>query len=423
VTTLGSLGDLHPFLAVARGMQARGHDMVVATSERYREKINELGLGFAPLRPSCDWSDDPAVVGEIRSWGLERIIRELLLPALRQTYDDTLAATEGADMILAMQGNYAAGLVAEKKGILWASAVHFPLGLFSAYDPPVLPSFPQLSRKLHPLGPAFWKPVKYFARHAARLWAGPWHQLRAEIGLPRDPAVSPLVDAQAPLLHLALFSKLLADKQADWPPQTVVTGFPWYEEEDKVLPAELAQFLQDGPAPIVFTLGSAIASDPREREFFEQSAAAAELLGYRAVLILYDSRNRPRILPKGVVAFDYVPFERLLPHAAAFVHHGGLGGTAMGMRFGRPMLVAPCAWDQPDVAARVARLGGARTMQRRHYTAARVVSELRRLLDDPIYSRRASAVGAEVRQEDGVKTACDALSRLARTAVRERLNS
>src|SRR5262249_4009073 len=176
------------------------------------------------------------------------------------------------------------------------------------------------------------------------------------------------------------------------------------------LPPALAQFLDDGPSPIVFTLGSAVAA--AAGPFYESGAQAARLLGRRAVLILKDPRNRPRTLPEGVAAFDYAPVSELFPRAAAVVHHGGIGTTGLAMRSGRPMLVMPCAWDQPDNAERVARLGISRTIPRYRYTPARVAAELRHLLGDPAYGRRASEVGEQVRQEDGVRVACDALGEL-----------
>jgi len=223
--------------------------------------------------------------------------------------------------------------------------------------------------------------------------------------------VNPLTDWPSPLLHLAAFSKWLVDKQPDWPAQTVVTGFPWFDRDGSTgLPAALAQFLDGGPPPIIFTLGTAVATDAGP--FYEASARAARLLGRRAVLILKDPHNRPPTLPEGVVAFDYAPFSELFPRAAAVVHHGGIGTTGLAMRSGRPTLVMPCAWDQPDNAERVARLGISRTIPRRRYTPARVAAELRRLLDDPAYERRALEVGEQVRQEDGVRLACDALGEL-----------
>jgi UDP:flavonoid glycosyltransferase YjiC (YdhE family) len=151
--------------------------------------------------------------------------------------------------------------------------------------------------------------------------------------------------------------------------------------------------------------------------FYDNSVAAAKRLGRRAVLVLgKNARNRPARLPDGVVACDYAPFSELFPRAAVVVHHGGIGTTGLAMRSGRPMLVVPYAHDQPDNAERLTRLGVARTIPPRRYTATRAAAELRHLLDSPAYSLRASEVGEQVRQEDGVRAACDALTGLLHPA-------
>jgi rhamnosyltransferase subunit B len=409
LTTIGSLGDLHPYLAIALGLQVRGHEAILATGECYRRKIEALGIGFRAVRPDCDWVNDRQVMRRFMAprLGMVRFGRELLLPALRETYTDTLAAVEGADLLVS-QYPLAARLVAEKTGLAWASTIHMPLFFFSGHDLPNLPAAPILTRILRCLGPAFWVPLLRNAKRATRFLAKPWYRLRADLGLPPATDPNPLGDSHAPALVLALFSKRLAEKQPDWPPQTVVTGFPLFDQDGEPgLPPELIRFLDEGPPPLVFTLGTAVSVDAGA--FFEHSVTAAKLLGRRAVLLLKDPRNRPRALPEGVAAFDYAPFSELFPRAAAIVHHGGIGTTGLAMRSGRPMLVMPCAWDQPDNAERVARLGIARTIPRHRYTPARVAAELRQLLDDPAYARRAAVIGEQVRQEDGVGAACDAL--------------
>ena len=277
LTTFGSLGDLHPYVAIALGLQARGHEAVLATGECYRRKIEALGLGFRPLRPDSDFVSDPDVMRRVMDlrWGTVRVIRELVLPALRDSYEDTLAAAEGADLLVSHPLAYATRLVAEKTRTPWASTMITPLGFGSAYDPPMLPGFPALSKRLRFLGPAFWKPLKRFLTWATCTWAKPWYRLRAEVGLPPAEG-NPLVDGHSPLLHLALFSKRLADKQPDWPPQTVITGFPLFDGGGG-LPPELVDFLDDGPPPIVFTLG--VSAAMVAGAFFQQSVAAAKLLG------------------------------------------------------------------------------------------------------------------------------------------------
>ena len=414
ITTWGSLGDLHPYIAIAVGLRRRGHDVVVATSPCYRQKIESLGIDFRPVRPDGDWLSDPDRVRRFSHprWGLLRVGRELLMPAVRESYEDTFAAAEGADLLVSMLATYATRLVAEKTGIPWASAMHIPMGFFSAYDTPVLEVSPLLSRKLRFLGPTIWGPFFWCSKRATRFLAKPWYRLRTEIGLPATSEGNPLADSHSPSLVLALFSKLLADKQSDWPPQTVVTGFPFYDEDGAAgLPPKLVSFLDDGPPPIVFTLGSVVSKNAES--FYQHSTACVKELGRRAVIVTGNGhRNVVASLPDDVITVDYAPFAELFPRAAAVVHHGGIGTTGLAMRSGRPMLVVPSAWDQPDNAERVVRLRIARTIPKRRYNPARAAAELRQLLDDPAYSQRALEVGEQVQKEDGLGDACDALEGL-----------
>jgi rhamnosyltransferase subunit B len=409
LTAVGSLGDLHPYIAIALGLKARGHEAVVATSACYQKKIEALGLSFRAVRPDSTILSDPAAMRrfmDLRS-GTFGVLREIFLPALRDSYDDTLAAADGADMLVSHTIFYATRLVSETTGIPWVSTIITPSGLFSAFDPPLIPGYPGLSRMLRPLGAAFTGTLGRALKWATCSWAGPWYRLRKELGLPPS-RENPLVDGHSPSLVLALFSSVLAAKQADWPPQTLVTGFPLFDREDEAgLPAGLVRFLDDGPPPIVFTLG--ISSATVAGSFFEDSVAAADALGRRAVLVGKRHGGSPTPLPKSVFACEYAPFSQLFPKAAAIVHAGGIGSTGLAMRSGRPMLVVPFAHDQPDNAERLRRLGAARIVYPHRYTSARVASELRHVLDEPSYSQRASEIGNQVQQEDGVQVACDAL--------------
>jgi len=414
LTTFGSLGDLHPYIALALGLQARGHEAIIATTRHYQQRIEARGIGFHAVRPvGPDLDADRDAMRRIMDCrkGTEFVVRELLMPVLHESYEDVLAAAQGADLLVSHVLTYATRLVAEKRGIPWSAIFLQPLGFFSAYDPPVLPQVPFLS-KLRFLGPAFHRPLFWLAKRSCRSWANPWHRLRAEINLPPT-SENPLFEGlYSPSLILAMFSQLFAGKQPDWPPQTVVSGFPFCDQGNQAgMSAELVRFLDAGPPPIVFTLGSSAVVDAGQ--FFENSAAAAQLLGRRSVLIVgHDSGNRPASLPDGVIACDYVPFSELFPRAAAIVHPGGIGTMGLAMRSGRPMLVVPCAHDQFDNAARVTRLGIARTISRHRYRPSCVAAELRHLLDNPQYSQQASGIGERVRREDGLWAACDALEEL-----------
>ena len=167
----------------------------------------------------------------------------------------------------------------------------------------------------------------------------------------------------------------------------------------------MSDFLDSGPPPIVFTLGSSAVWIGRE--FFRESIDAAKQLGQRAVLLVGDERNHPVELPDGMIAVDYVSYESLLPRASVVVHHGGVGTTSHGLVAGAPTLIVPFAFDQSDNAAHAARLGVSRTVYRNKYRAPPVVRELSKLLHERSYTERAREVSAELKQEDGPARAVD----------------
>ncbi|CAA9563365.1 probable glucosyltransferase [uncultured Synechococcales cyanobacterium] len=409
LATFGSLGDIHPFMALALGLQARGHQVTIATSEYYRAKIIAAGIGFHAIRPDLP-PDDQEVISLLMDArkGTERIIRQIMMPHLRDSYDDLMTAVQGADLLVTHEVIYAGPLVAQKTGIRWVSCVLSPIAFFSAYDPPVLPPYPALS-KLRALGPVINGAILRLGKLTTRNWLKPVRQLRLELGLPL--AENPLFEGKhSPKLVLALFSPLLAQPQPDWPPQTVATGFALYDrvQHNEGLAPQLQQFLAAGPPPIVFTLGSAAVMDPGN--FYIESVAAAHQLGCRAVLLVGKEPRQLPELPQGVAAFDYAPYTQLFPRAAAVVHQGGIGTTAQVLHAGRPMLVMPYSHDQPDNAARIVRLGVGRVISRNHYRCDRVAAELRQLLQ-PEYATSAAEVAQRIAGEDGVQSACEAIEK------------
>ena len=418
LSNIGTFGDINPLIAIALELKRRGHVPVMAVPAVFASKIRPLGLEFHAVRPDIDPANTLLVemIYDVKK-GTERGLREFLFPALRQTYDDLLdAATkpERADLLLVGELNYAGPLVAEMTGIPWASYVLAPLSFFSAFDPPVLPMYPRLARADKTV-PGMGRVIRRLARFVSRKWPQPIYDLRRELGLERGP--NPLFDAKhSPSLVLALFSPLLGAEQKDWPPNTIITGFCFYDSDagNAALPAHLEEFLAAGSAPVVFTLGSAAVL--AAGSFYEHSAKAAIRLGVRAVLLIgSDQRNRPQgALPENICIADYAPYSALFPRAALVVHQGGVGTTAQCLRAGRPMLIMPYSHDQPDNARRMERLGVARLIRRTSYTPPRVARKLEAMLANSALAQHAAQAAKQLRQEDGVRSACDALQALYR---------
>ncbi len=412
MTPFGSLGDLHPYIAVGKGLRERGHAVTVATSAMYRAKVEGEGLGFHEVRPDlAGMIADPEVMRKAMHprTGSEYVLRKMFLPHLEGSFEDTMAAAREVDLIVSHPLACAVPLVSELTGTPWVSVALAPAVFWSAFDPPTIPGVPEMEI-FRNCGPRFWRVVWSLIRRVARKYGDPINRLRVKQGLAKRE--NPVLDDMfSPLGTQAWFSKVLAQPQSDWPVKTTVTGFPFYDrrETGMAMSEELRRFLDAGPAPVVFTLGTSAVF--HAGDFYRESAEAARMAGLRAVLLIgIDARNRPaQPLGDSVFVAEYAPFSELLPHAALTVHQGGVGTTAQALQSGRPMIVVPWSHDQPDNARRVAGLGVARVVTRRKYRAMHVARELRALLDSGSYFAAASRTAAEMACEDGVRSACDSL--------------
>lgn len=418
ITAWGSFGDIHPYMAVALELKQRGHRPLIATSSVYRDKIEGAGIGFHPMRPDLPPLGSKKAEEMIRRSthmreGPRYVLRDVLMAHARASYEDALAAVNaegGADLLITHTVPPIASLVAETTGLRWVSAVLAPITFFSAYDPPTIPQF-QALRNLLKLHPAVARVILGLGKRSTLSWSEPLRELRRELGLPAGK--NPFFEGQhSPTLVLALFSRVIAEVQPDYPPNTLITGFPFYDRRDEQPPApELLRFLEQGDQPIVFTLGSTAAWIGRD--FYRTSIEAARRLKRRALLLVGDDSNLPGVeLPDGIAAFDYAPHSLVMPRASVVVHQGGIGTTGQALRAGRPMLVVPFGQDQPDNARRCVELGVGRTLWRDHYTISRVVNELSELLENPAYREQAAKVGQQVRAEDGTNRACDAIEEI-----------
>jgi len=413
IATWGSHGDLHPALGLAVGLRDRGHHATVATCPMYRDDVEGEGLAFQPVRPDVDPNNRELVARIMDAQrGTEFIFRDLLMPALQDAAADLRPAIAQADLVISHPVTFAVPVLAEELRRPWASMVLAPMSFFSVHDVPVFPPAPWL-RRIAERSPWVSRALVGIARRTTRHWTAPVAALRKAHGLP--PGEDPVYEGQhSPNLVLALFSRVLAEPQPDWPANVVVTGaIPYTRLEASSLPAQLETFLAAGPPPVVFTLGTSAVGAPGR--FYEESLAAVREVGCRAVLLVgHHPENRPAVpLPDGVIAVEYASHAALFPRASVIVHQGGAGTLHQALASGRPMLVVPYAHDQPDNADRARRLGVARIIRPGRYRAARVARALRALLGETTWTEAAARVATQVRAEDGVRTACDAIERLA----------
>ncbi len=418
LATAGSLGNLHPYVAVARALIERGHRATIAAAEDHRAAVQAADVEFAPIRPSVsDFGDYRTLVRTLFDdrRGLEYLMRQMVMAHLRSAYEDLWRAVDGADLLVSHPLTVTAPLVARRRGLPWVGTVLAPMSFMSSWDPPILPVAPWL-RKLRALGPTPYRLAFNLLKRSVRAWEAPLDDFRRELGLPRSTQRAMFEGQFSPVRNLALFDPQLATPQPDWPGHVRICGAAVYDGvgPDAATRHELERFLAEGDPPIVFALGSAavwIAGD-----FWSKAAAAARRLGRRALLVT--GPMAPEDLPAGVRALPYLPYSTVFPRAAAVVHQAGIGTLAQAMRAGQPQMMLPIAFDQPDNARRAAALGLGRVLPFRTVTGQRLAPELAALLDRPAYGREARAVAAALTKLDGAGCAAEELIACAKPGAR-----
>lgn len=412
LATVGSLGDLHPFIALGVALREAGTSVIVASAEEYRSKVEDAGLGFRAVRPSFaqmqqDLDMTRAALTRALLTRNDFLFRKIILPYARPAYADMTEILRDADLMLSSSLAFGARFAAERSGTPWFGVVLQPLMFLSAHDMPVIPPFEALSAVLRGLGPGPTAAVLRVVKYGLGRLLAPLEALRRELGLPPT-AGNVLFEGQySSLGAIGLYSSVLGGVQPDYPRPTSVVGFATFDADAAVDPAQagaMDEFLGAGERPLVFTLGSLIVNSPGS--FYRESVAAARALGRRAVLLVGEAAAvHADLRSADVFVCGYAPHSALFPHAELIVHHGGIGTLAQALRAGRPQLVVPFYADQADNARRAVGLGLARSLAPARYRAATVRRELMQLIEEAGYARQAVRTGDTVRVEDGARQA------------------
>ena len=416
LSTIGSLGDLYPVLSVARALELTGLEARLALSPDDCETARAWGLLATPIGPSrAEVARRLGVTPERIAADVLRdpgpMVREVLTPMLPALTARIDPLCEGASAVAGTTFALAAALAAERARLPYVPLLLQPMMAFSALDPPRAGAFRLARPDPGPLARPWNRAVLAAARaELRRRHASDLSAVRARLGLPPQPG-APLVDHGADVpLRIGLWDERFSPVPPDAPAGLKALGFPPSPDGD--LDMATSRWLDDGPPPLVVTLGS-IAQTLAGPAFWTEAAALARAMGLRAVL-LHGPATPPAPAPD-LLALPYGAHSALFPRAAAIVHHGGIGTTAEAIRSGRPQLVVPVGGDQPDNAARLERMGLAATLPARRFTAARARAAL-----DPLLARfdygAALALGEEVAATNGAGEAALHLARIALAA-------
>jgi len=406
---MGSAGDIFPMIAVGKALRERGHSVVVAVNPVFEGAVREAGLTFTAIGSAEAYRrrmNDPAL------WQFGKGFKVLftdMLENIRPLFDTIRArAVPGRTVVVSPSAGFGARLANEALDVPLVNLQLQPIAFRSVYDQPGL-DVPRALRPLLPVVRRGW--LRMLDRRLLDPQLAPAvNAFRAELGLP---PVSRVFDrwAFSPDLVIGLFPDWFAPPQPDWPAQVKLTGFPLSDSGgESALPTELAQFLDEGDPPIVFTLGTAMKF---AAPFLKTSAEVCRLHKVRGVLVTRFRDQLPAPLPAGVLHVDHAPFSRLLPRARAIVHHGGIGTLAQAMRAGIPQLVTPMNFDQPDNALRLVRLGVGDRISLRKYEPSVAARKLATLLASPSVAASCRAVAKRLADADAMSATCRLIESVA----------
>lgn len=391
-------------LGLALELRQRGHDVTFGTNEYYEPLARKYDMPFERLGTREEFD---ACIKHPDLWNPRRSFHHIfqcLKPTLQRQFElySQLANQPDAVGVTSCFG-FGALIAHEKTGVPLVTVHLQPAVLWSDIQPPAFSGLPipkWMNRVLFRIGERFiLDPVVWPTLNA-------W---REQLGLSPKKQIARWW--HSPYAIIGMFPEWFCSPQADWPPNTIQTDFPlWNDHSGHTLSPELESFLQAGEPPLAFTPGS---TNLHGRDFFEAAVDACRRLSRRGILLTEFPDQLPKPLPAGVMHVRYVPLELLLPRCAAFVHHGGIGSASQAMAAGIPQLIMPLAHDQFDNAKRIQRRNLGDWVGTAFFTGKRVASRLDRLLSSQQVAQSCREAAAKLQARDGLARTAAAIEKRA----------
>lgn len=410
ILSLGSRGDVQPYIALGLGLRRAGHTVCIATDKLFEGMIRQCGLSFKPIA-----GDFKAFFQSKRGrtfthagqnpFQMMAGIRNQMKDITRQTVKDCWAACQDTDVVVASGFLPVVGhAITKKLNKPFIQAALNPFSPTSAF-PSILFPLPVrdvalLNLASHYLG--YW----LFARAIKACLAG---HLSDVFGYPASG--QPILEMyRREFAVMCGWSPLVLAKPAGWHKDTHVTGYWFLEQKNWKPPVSLLNFLEAGPPPVYVGFGSMPNDNPAQMT--ADILAALKKSGQRGLLLTGWGGLSQTDLPDDVFAMEQAPHDWLFPRMAAVVHHGGAGTTAAALRAGVPSIIVPYCFDQPLWGDQINKLGvGPGPIPRSRLSVERLAAAIEHSVSNGTMQTQAAAVGERIRTENGVERAVELIER------------
>jgi UDP:flavonoid glycosyltransferase YjiC (YdhE family) len=397
IPTIGSRGDVQPFIALAQGLIHAGHTVTLASHPVMKSLVESHGVPFAPIGPDIDLAREVAIIQGRSKNAMMDLVRGMRfgMDMVEKSHDDILALCRNGDLVVVSAQSAAGKNEADKLGLPYLSVTLMPWAI--PWDDPERSLFKRLA---------------YGAIDGlvSLLTTQPLNRMRKRQGLPPVGKEG----FTSPHLNLIPISPAVYVPNPLWEVRHRLVGYWFVEEPEAWLPPEeLLDFLDDGEPPLLVNLGAMSLGDEDALETASLFVDAIQAANVRAIIQGWDVGMKQLTLSPTIYAVGSLPHSWLMPQCAGVVHHGGFGTTSAGFRGGIPALVIPHIADQFYWGQRVYELGvGPESIRRGRLDSMGLVAALDELVSNEKLRQAATSLGEKIREEKGVDMAVDLIEEI-----------
>ena len=323
--TMGTRGDVQPYIYLSRALIRAGYDVTLGTHPCWQNLVEQAGINFEPVGPDIDIEKETTIIrGKSANAALSLLkTMNFIMKIIEGSSKEVYEICKGKDLIIVTHSQ----MGAVEAGVLGIPKVNVTLQTEMIGEKLREQKF---SEKL--IG-------GFIAKQAAK----PTNKIRKLYGLK---PVKSADEEMSDKLNLIPISKYVLDRNPYWEAKNIITGY-WYEDEEDYTPTkELTDFLNNGDKPVVLALGAMSFEAEADRKKLDMFVNAFQKTGCRAIIQGFHKTLENYELPDSMIAVGSIPHRWLFRQAKFVIHHCGFGTTAATMIYGVPSIPVPHVLDQ-----------------------------------------------------------------------------
>ena len=383
--TMGTRGDVQPYIYLSKGLMKAGYDVTLGTHPCWRDLVESFGVHFEPVGPDIDIEEETSIIRGKSPNAMMSLLKTMnfIMKIIEGASNEVYEICKGKDLIIVTHSQ----MGAVEAGVLGIPKVNVTLQTEMIGEKLRKQKF---SEKI--IG-------GFIAKQAAK----PTNKIRKLYGLK---PVKSADEEMSDKLNLIPMSKYVVDRNPYWEAKNVITGY-WYDEEEEYTPDDkLKAFIENGEKPIVLALGAMSFEAGADKARLDMFVNAFKKTGQRAVIQGFQKTLENYELPDSMIAVGSIPHSWLFRQAKCVIHHCGFGTTAATMIYGVPSIPVPHVLDQLGFAMQLEKKDVAtKYIKAKELSEQTIIDAIEELNSTyAVKKRNAETISEKISTEHGVET-------------------